>query len=132
MKWLLMIVLNVWILSAAGTPAQNVPLRFRTEDNSISLTCRTDAQGFCRFEFDSDAPLMRGTLEVASYGTRDVIWSGSNMDLVIRLDAVPPETEAGPYQTEEGSQQASAPSESRLWGLYVILLLLFVAAARRR
>ncbi|MDT8899556.1 Ig-like domain-containing protein (plasmid) [Thermanaerothrix sp. 4228-RoL] len=123
-------VLTVIILDATGNPVANLPLRFQTEDGSTDLVCRTNPNGLCRFDVPATQPIVRGTLTVSAYGQRDVIWSGENMTLTLRLDTLAPDTESRPY--DQPNRVAEANNRSWLWGLLLVLALLAVIAGQKR
>lgn len=91
-----------------------------------TITCETDSQGACTLLLvrPEQGGMQRGSLRIGEHGTRDLIWPGGMLSLVIPLEQVGFGREAAPYdfQREDGG----VPVRKRAFPVYALLMGAFL------
>ena len=128
---------QIRVLNSAQETIPQLHLRLMTytyaENGQVYLResqdCYTDSDGACTLllEKPNRDGMQRGTLEIESYGKRDLIWPGGMLELVIPLEQIGFGREAAPYefQAEDGGV-AVIERPFPLFALLMILLLGFL------
>jgi len=127
---------QVRVADAAGQPLPDVRVRLDLyEPGSVpermevwtvfSGHCRTDQNGECTIVIGETHGLLRGRLDLGSYGGRDVIWPGGALEAPVLVDLENMRvkgTEAGPYDLQE-KDGGIAIRQGIPWGLILVVTL---------
>lgn len=125
--------LSVHLVDPAGHPVPDAAITLTTynyRDGQAfvreTVMCITDAGGDCTLLLDNPdrSGMQYGVLTVTDMGTRDVVWPGGMLFLVIPTDQITTGREAAPFDFER--RDGGVPihsSRTPLYGLIVLLIL---------
>lgn len=122
--------LTVMLTDNEGDPIVDQQIQARFMQPMSMIGCRTDEDGICVVQIESDEEFVRGQVMVVGRGIRPFIWRGESLDLflktdendliVISTDFLPTPTSDAPTPTVEPIATANAGATAELVATVVV------------
>lgn len=126
--------LHVTVVDRTGHPMPGIPVTLdlyfyspvspeRTDvRGTFTDGCTTGDDGSCVIEIGKTDSILRGYLDLGSYGGRDVFWSGGELNLTVRIEnnKLQIGREAAPYEFQEKDSSLVMRGIPWFWVLLVL------------
>ena len=125
--------LEITVVGAAQKPIEGLHFILNTYiyEKGVAILretveCDTDAEGACTLllEKPNQEGMQRATLQIGDHGSRDLLWPGGVMKLVIPLEQIGFGREAAPYEFQ--AEDGGVTVRKRGFPLYVVLMVLLL------